>query len=393
MFLPVTHSCATPPRWFFRWGVLLVLLHLTPPRATRAESLLQVKYEDYRESNNRIHIAARYALAQIDLNDATRLRVRGVIDTITGASPTGAPPSDGSDQVPLAALEDERHAAVASLEHGAAAWMVRGELSWSQEDDYRSLGYAATVVRAMNRRNTELEFGASWGDDSVEPAFFASARSKRAREFLVGVTHLLGRNTRLTATLAHGSTRGYLSDPYKVVLKTVELAPGLGLGLTFPENRPSRREKFAGYLELAHFIARLRAGVEGSLRCFRDDHGIHSVTLETAWRQRIGERWILEPHVRWYRQSAAEYYHPDLDVTGIMPVVAPDATTPHYSSDYRLSAFDAVTLGVKLVWQVNARWSGDAAWARYTMRGRDGVTSPSAYCDANILTLGASVRF
>ena len=46
------------------------------------------------------------------------------------------------------------------------------------------------------------------------------------------------------------------------------------------------------------------------------------------------------------------------------------------------------TCGVKLIWNVSEAWQFDAAFERYAMRGKDGVTPQSAYCRANIITLG-----
>ena len=45
-------------------------------------------------------------------------------------------------------------------------------------------------------------------------------------------------------------------------------------------------------------------------------------------------------------------------------------------------------LGVKAVWDINEHVSVDATVERYLMNGRDQITSPSAYVDANVFTLG-----
>jgi len=45
------------------------------------------------------------------------------------------------------------------------------------------------------------------------------------------------------------------------------------------------------------------------------------------------------------------------------------------------------------LWTVNAHLSFDAAYERYQMKGRDGVTSQSAFPDADIVTVGARLVF
>ena len=46
------------------------------------------------------------------------------------------------------------------------------------------------------------------------------------------------------------------------------------------------------------------------------------------------------------------------------------------------------TYGLKVIYQVTDAWQLDAAIEQYDMRGRDGVTPRSAYCEARISTFG-----
>jgi hypothetical protein len=54
-----------------------------------------------------------------------------------------------------------------------------------------------------------------------------------------------------------------------------------------------------------------------------------------------------------------------------------------------LSALQTFTYGMKIVWDATPALQFDAAFERYDMRGTDRVTPQSAYCRANIITLGA----
>jgi len=61
---------------------------------------------------------------------------------------------------------------------------------------------------------------------------------------------------------------------------------------------------------------------------------------------------------------------------------------PFYSSDFRLSALDSYSYGLKFVWKPS-HWSElDIGYDRYEMHGRDGVTLASAYPTAGISTAG-----
>ena len=99
------------------------------------------------------------------------------------------------------------------------------------------------------------------------------------------------------------------------------------------------------------------------------------------------------PSLRAYRQSAADFYFVTLTGTGIVPIVPPTGRAPYYSADYRLSALDTLDYGLKAIWTVTSRWQIDAAYDRYAMHGRDGITSGHAYPQATYATFGLKFAF
>lgn len=386
-------SRASGPARHARAAAFSITLLLALPRLARAENSLAYKYQDYQEADDRIRVRNHNVRATLDLGTQSALRVRGVIDSITGATPTGQPAPDGSDEVPLSQLEDERRAVVVDLSRtfGRQTWNI--QYAHSREDDYISDGYALTWMLDLNEKNTQLQLGFAYNDDSIEPSFFAEPRKKATRDLMLGLVQLLDRSTVLTVTLSHGTADGYLSDPYKLVQKSVEILPGFPLALTFAENRPNTRDKTILFAQVARHFERLRGSLEASVRFYTDTHGIDSDTLELTWLQRVGEHVIVSPMARYYRQGQADFYHVDLDDTAITPVADPDGRGTYYSSDYRLSRFEATTLGVKVTYRRDDRWSADLAWERYDMRGRDAVTPDSAYIQADILTAGISLWY
>jgi hypothetical protein len=203
------------------------------------------------------------------------------------------------------------------------------------------------------------------------------------------VTQLLDPRTSLTFNVSWGRQQGYLADPYKLVQKTTELIPGVSLPLTFPENRPDERDKWIGFAGLNRAFSEARGAVEISYRFYHDTYDTNSHTIEAAWFQSLADHWIVRPSVRFYQQSAADFYHYRLDGTPIQPTPGrPRPQGPFYSSDYRLSEMQTFTYGLKIVWNLNDAWQFDAAYEYYDMRGTDGVTPQSAYCSANIVTVG-----
>ena len=132
----------------------------------------------------------------------------------------------------------------------------------------------------------------------------------------------------------------------------------------------------------------LNGAVEASYRFYADTYGIVSSTVGLAWLQHLGPKFILTPSVRYYQQSAARLYIYDLDDTSIAPTKYPFGAAPYYTSDFRLSAQEDFTYGLKLVWKPKDWIQLDAAYDHLAMRGTDGVTPQSAYPTAGITTVG-----
>ena len=71
---------------------LVAGLYLAPSRRSRAEDVVDFKTLFYQEDNNRIRIFEPSVLWERQLHPKLTLRVDAVYDSISGASPTGAPP-------------------------------------------------------------------------------------------------------------------------------------------------------------------------------------------------------------------------------------------------------------------------------------------------------------
>jgi hypothetical protein len=369
---------------------LSVVLAGVMPRVARCEDSVRYKYQDYAETGGRIAVTVNSAAVEKDLGPNMHLKVEGVIDAITGATPNGQPAPAGSDQVPLSHLSERRKAWNAALSRQFQRVNIALGVANSRESDYVSTGWSVNTLTDFNQKNTTLLIGGAGTDDDIKVFYQIGRAKKRTNDVIVGVTQLLDPQTSLAFNLTWGRQRGYLADPYKLVQKSTEIIPGVSLPLTFAENRPGERDKWIGLLALNRAFRELRGAADLSYRFYHDSYDTDAHTVDVAWFQRFGERVIVRPGVRFYDQSAAKFYHYRLDNTSVVPVGgAPRPNGPFYSSDYRLSAMQTFTYGMKVVWNVTDALQFDAAYERYDMRGTDGVTPQSAYCSANIVTLGA----
>lgn len=389
------NRCLPVPTGINALSLSLVLLISLPKPSARADGSIDYNFEDYSETGGRVGVHTQGLIATQDLPDAFKISATAINDAIAGATPTGLPAPAGSDQVPLAELHDHRKAWETDLSRQIDAVNISVGYADSREHDYISQGWSLNTLTDFNEKNTTLLFGVAGHEDLAEtfyddPQLYVKRHSYSA---ILGVTQLIDPRTFVTVNVTWGRDVGYLSDQYKLVEKDVELVPGSFFPLVFHENRPDERNSGDVFVSLNRSYPGLKGALEGSYRFYADTYGVRANTLELKWLQKLGYGLVLAPDFRIHEQSAANFYHYDLNTTDIVPTYTPDPSGPAYSSDYRLSSLLAVTYGVNLSWKPRDWLKLTLDYSRYNMRGTDSVTPQSAYPQANIYSAGAQLSW
>ena len=373
---------------------LLGGLLLAAPRVARAEDGISYKYEDYREAGGRISVQTQSTHLEKNLGTDWRFKAEGVIDAIAGATPSGQPAPAGSDQVALTNLHERRKAWNAEIARQFSRVNLALGAANSRESDYVSTGWSLNTLTDFNQKNTTLLAGIAGTDDDIKVFFQPQITTKRTNDAILGITQLLDPRTSVTFNLSWSRATGYLADPYKLVLKNVEVLPGIFLRRSFGENRPGERNKWTALAAANRAFPEMNGALDASYRFYQDTFGTSAHTLDLTWLQRWGGHLVLSPHLRLYEQSAADFYYYRLDDAAVVPFSGvPRAQGPFYSSDYRLSALRSYTYGLKAIWMATDRLQIDMAVEAYDMRGRDGTTPQSAYCRATIVAGGIKLTW
>jgi Protein of unknown function (DUF3570) len=226
---------------------------------------------------------------------------------------------------------------------------VGGKLS--AEDDFFSATVNASIAHDFNEKNTTLSFGIDNEYDSIHPIGDApvpgsdyelaekqtGGKTKDGVGVLLGVTQVMTRNWLSEFNISIDRFHGYLNDPYKFI--SIINSAGGTTGYEY-ESRPDQRTRKSAYWENRVALSS-QVSTALSLRYMSDDWGVRSDTayLHLRWTLSNRDRYI-EPTIRWYRQTAADFYMPF-----ILNTEKP--TTGYASSDSRLGAFHALTYGVK----------------------------------------------
>lgn len=358
-----------------RPALLAAVFYLQIVHSALSETKLETRYQYYQEDDGRMRVDSDYSLFSIDLSDTVLLDGTLLYSALSGASPTGVPPSRPGGRVPTVHLEDERYAMSLGVTTQLGAHSVKVGSSVSYESDYLSLGASLQDTISLNEKNTELVMGFAFTNDSVGANGTDLDATKRSYDGLIGINQVLGPDTLLNFNFGLGLKRGYLSDPYKRALIDDEV---------YYEERPDQKFEQIIFTQLTHFFDSIDASVELSYRFGHNDHGIVSNTAMIAFYKNLfDKKFVIRPSFRFYDQSAADYYATEF--TG-------DPT--YFSADYRVSAEQTFNLGLQLKWNlVPDKVALDLGYERYITRGTDGVTSQNAYPDAHSITAGIRVKF
>jgi len=229
-----------------------------------------------------------------------------------------------------------------------STFKLDGGVAYSKEHDYRSESAHVGFTQDFNGHNTTLNAAINYESDLSFPIggtptpltvmngeWKGPDTSMHEVDAVVGVTQVMSRRWLATLSYSYSDEHGYQNDPYKLI-SVVDPVSGQPTEQLY-ENRPTLRRKQSVFLDNKVHLASDVIGV--SLRAYRDDWGIKSVTADLRYRWQMSPDFYIEPHLRIYSQGAADFFHYYL---------VGNETVPQYASaDTRLAKFHAETVGVK----------------------------------------------
>ena len=333
--------------------------------------------------------------ASKDLGDDEIITGKLVLDALTGSSANGAVPSTSLQTFTSPSGQGTYTAAAneTPLDDTFRDTRASFSLNWdkptdrnnrrnlgfnlSGEHDFISLGGNALWQHDMNQKNTTLTGGISVELDEIKPVGgtpeglsdmrtrnrVSSSETRELVDLLFGVTQIIDSSSLFQVNYSVSVANGYMTDPYKFV-SVVDGTTGEPDHYLY-EHRPDSRTRQSVYGKYKKQLDNHDI-ITASYRFMTDDWGVNSHTADLTYRFKMDGGFFIQPHIRLYQQSAADFYHYFL-VNG--------AATPEFASaDYRLGDLTTTTLGVKFGKTIDDKhvWS-----ARLEMYNQSGDSSPS----------------
>jgi len=169
-----------------------------------------------------------------------------------------------------------------------------------------------------------------------------------------GITQVVNKNDLVSTGFGYTNTTGFLTNPWKGANIFFPAGPDPAVLAAYPtisygygslelEKRPSVRNQFTWDTSYLHYFDHQNAAGQLHYSLFVDSWGIIAHTVDGEWRQSLGNNWIVTPRLRYYTQSAANFYAPYFFASSIA-----DLPNHNFSSDERLSAFGTLSPGISV---------------------------------------------
>lgn len=301
-------------------------------------------------------------------------------ETLSGASPWFT--TAGANGEPIvnlsgaSGIHDRRSEASIGARYYLENGSFGGNIGYSEENDYRAVYIGFSGERHFNNDLTTVSLGFSHSGDEIFPTDAEIFNriindDKQSSSVFVSVSQIINQLSTFQSAISITEQTGFLSDPYK--LRDV---------------RPEDKKQFAWSNSYRHFFVDADAAWHTNYRYYHDDFGINSHTADMSWHQNVGESLQIVPHLRYYSQSSADFF------TNIDNPLNP--LTEYQSSDYRLSAFGAISGGINFILELD-KWIVTLSTERYIAKEKYSaykVSQPStALVKYNRVSLGFDYSF
>lgn len=329
---------------------------------------VDTSYLTYQEED-RVQVDSLIAMVKGKLSDEDQIKLDLVLDTMTGSTPTGALSnsnvvsvsgtsggggfSAGGQALALAPFDDTRLSVNFNwLREYSRAW--RGSYTGyvSVESDHESFGGSIKFLSDSESRQSTWTMGIGGSADTasqtggntpdplsrVEDERFFGEGKRNSVEAIFGFSHVLNSRTVGQINMSYGQSMGYHTDPYKVI--SIANANDIELERVF-ESRPDNRTKKIIYTDVVHSLPSSNS-IRMLYRWYSDNWGVASHTLQYGHRFNLENAWwdsYIEPSLRLYQQSEADFYVRTLPIGQALPSYA--------SADNRLAKMTGITLSVK----------------------------------------------
>lgn len=314
---------------------------------------------------------------RVDPAEEVTFRASYDADIVSGASVAvvDAPSADIDAITSATRLDDFRSVISGGLELRSDFGSIRGSYSYGFESDYTSHSFTIGARTDLFERNTTLDLSYARGFDLVCNLFQPRAQDPVDRRRLdssegcfddenpdrdaldIDLQTFQGSWTQAWApifvtqlTVTAQLVEGFQSNPYRAVW--------LGRAAA-QENHPLVRFRYAAALSGRLWIEPLSGALQASVRAYRDNWDVRSITAEIAYEQSIEGSLRFRLRGRYYTQGAAAFFSDDYSLR---------PRGQYFTGDRELADMESFMAGASMIWALTPGTEGSQIGPLQTFR-------------------------
>ena len=328
-----------PPSTRALMAAALALPGIAPGAAAQSmpdEGTFSIRYLDYRDwqpGADRMKVQSPSMFLQKPFAGSWLFEGSLLYDGMSGASPRYFNTLSGASGE---GVRDYRTAGDARVTKYFDRYAIGVGGAVSSERDFLSRAGSLDFRWWTEDRNTTFAFGFAGTADRINSNNgLADNETRYTIDWLIGVTQAVNANAIVQSNLTYSRGHGYYDDPYKLL-----------------DTRPDERDIVAWLTRWNQAIPSADATLRLAFRVLHDSFGSTSFMTEAQWVQALPQGWTVQPGLRYYTQSAADFYRDPPFPTGYVP-------GENYTADTRLAAFGAFTTSLRVAKSFADGWTAD----------------------------------
>jgi hypothetical protein len=341
----------------------IALLGIGVATVAIAEDQVNIQTVQYAENHERINVFTGEISVEKDIGTDYTVRLDYGYDAISGATPAWIKKPNYVNEY----VEGQSHVSDEVRRSYGATVIGRDQhrneytvsVSRSDEPDFLSDGVSAQAQIWQDDQHNRayiVGIGALF-NTAIATAYTNNQQDKDSQSInvQVGLNQVIDQTSTIEGSLYYTDDDGYLSNHY---LKIVRQNASTGQHELADDSRPDQRQS-AGFS--ARWIKAWGSDFNTNVwyRFFQDDWGISSHTVELKAYYDLNDQWQINPVMRVYQQSAADFYRAYDDTVNVF------SATGLGSNDARLGDFSAVTTQLNLTYNASKDWQFNVGVSHY----------------------------
>ena len=266
---------------------------------------VDVLYQSYDGGGTKVQAPAIFIRKK--MTEGTAVSAHALTDMVSGASIDVE--VNGASE-----YEEQRNEMGIALEFLKDKAIYNASLSKSTENDYDTQSIAAGISQDFFGDLSNLAISVSYADSTVGKTGDVSF-SETAQQYSLSLTWAQVLTKHLIASLTFNKAidEGYLQNPYRFTRYKTQSDKGWtlqyigdkddALAYGFPDIRSSE----ALALKLRYLVSHDHA-LYGGFRLFQDSFKVEANNIDIGYNFRLQENWLFDINIRYYQQTAAEFY-------------------------------------------------------------------------------------